>query len=76
MKTNVHQLRPMKCEIYVLLHLKGYRPKHHNSMKWGISMNLLQVLLNYHTSVFVTRSGRQQQKTDSIYSSKGNFCAK
>lgn len=66
MKIKHSLLRSMKCEIYVLLHLKGYRPRHHNSMKWGISMNLLQVLLSYHTSVFVTKSGRQQQRIKGI----------
>lgn len=38
-------------------------------------MNLLQVLLSYHTSVFVTRSERQQQRIDGI-NSKENFGAK
>ena len=66
MKIKYSQLRSIKWEIYVLLHLKGYRPRHHNSTKWGISVNLLQVLLSYHTSVFVTRSGRQQHRIDGV----------
>jgi hypothetical protein len=33
MKINRSPLRSMKCEINALLHMKGYRPRRHNSMK-------------------------------------------
>ena len=66
MKIKCSPLTPMKHEMYASLHSKGYRPRHHNSTKWDISMNLLQVLLSYHTFVFVTRSGRQQQRIDGV----------
>lgn len=40
----------------VLIYIKGYMPRHRNSVKWGISVNQQLGLLSYRIFVFVIKS--------------------